>query len=141
METVNVFVSHSEEDKAAAGALMRTLPEAGARGYSFLFTPLPPGVDFPSFLQKKINDAQIVVVLFSRFAMNSQWIPQEVRIAIHSRKIIIPVLLENLPLPMELARLQAIRAFEDPSGWVLQVRNAIFLIKNSFPKKKKGFFG
>ena len=128
MNGINVFISYSREDQKHASGLVRSLQAGGINAYSYLHTPAPLGSDYPSVLASAIMRAHFVVVLWGENSKDSGWIQQEILYAQQQGKIVIPVLLvEDLVVPPNIARLQAVAAFDDPSGWILQVTQHIRL--------------
>lgn len=128
MNGVNVFISYSREDQKHASGLLRALQATGINAYSYLHTPAPLGSDYPSVIASAIAHAHFVVVLWGGNSDHSAWIRQEILYAQHQGKIILPVLLvDDAAVPPEIVRLQAVAAFDDPSGWIMQVTQHIRL--------------
>ena len=138
MLEVNVFISYSAEDEGYARGLKRALEEAGIMVFSFLHTPLIPGSNFPSEVARHIYYAHFVALIWGTNSALSPWIHQEIAFSQQNNKIIIPILLnEQIVLPSSLADTQAILAYNDPAGWILQVRDAIFLTIQNFQAQQQ----
>lgn len=127
--SINVFISYPEVYEPAANALARAFQRTGINYYSFLHTPVPPGTDFSASIGRHIEAAHFLVLLWGAEAATS-WVKAEIQYAQQLGKSIIPVLVDDSALPNTLQLTQAIRAFRDPSGWVLQVSDAIMAIVN-----------
>lgn len=122
MQPINVFISHCEEDTAQASALMRAVGEIGGRCFSYAFNRARPGTDWTRWLETALMQSHVVALLWSSDAARSKWIDREIAFAQQSGKPIVPVLLEPIDCPQRLPQIQAIRAYEDPAGWVMQFR-------------------
>lgn len=127
--SINVFISYPEVYEAGANALARSFNRAGINFYSFLHTPSLPGTDFPTNICFHIEAAHFIVLLWGAES-STDWVNFETQYAQNFGKLIIPVLVDNSALPYSLQRNQAILAFRDPSGWVLQVNDAIISTVN-----------
>jgi hypothetical protein len=125
MAPINVFISHCEEDTAQACALIRAVGEVGGRCFSYVFNPAFPGTDWGQWLASAIQHAHIIALLWSEDAAQSEWIDREIAQALASGKPVIPVLLEDIACPRRLPRTQAILAYKDPAGWVMQFRSMV----------------
>ena len=122
MQPVNVFISHCEEDTAQASALIRAVHDVGAQCFSYAFSPAHPGTDWTRWLEQAIRHAHVIALLWSENAARSEWIDRESAHALASGKPVVPVLLEPIEYPRRLPRTQAILAYKDPAGWVMQFR-------------------
>lgn len=89
----NVFISYAREDSPVAHQLSELL-EAEGQTVFFDFA-LAAGEDFSSNIEKALADAKAVVVLLSRSSNRSSWVDAELRSALQSGKVVIPVLLDE----------------------------------------------
>jgi phosphoglycerate dehydrogenase-like enzyme len=128
--SINVFISYPAKYENEAGALADCLGRVGISCYSFLHIPPCPGIDFPAEIRANIQLAHFLVVLWGKNAAESDWVRDEFQYANILGKIIIPVLIDNSPLPINLQHKQAVLAFNNPNGWILQVTDAIVAIVN-----------
>ena len=89
----NVFISYAHEDSEVAYMLREMLV---AEGQSVFFDQaIAAGENFTRNIEKALTDAKVVVVLLSRNSNRSRWVNAELRSALQSGKIVIPVLLDD----------------------------------------------
>ena len=137
MDSINVFISYPREDERSASALARALASSGMRFFSFRHTPTLPGADFTRDIEVHIRQAHIVALLWGQDANVSEWTRREIELAQRYRRPIIPVLLDEFtPLPESLSHTQAILAYDDPAGWILQFRDFAFYTFQQIKEKK-----
>lgn len=92
----DVFISYSSKNGNAANAICHTLEE---RGIKCWMAPrdIPPGSEYGDLIDKAINATKVVVVVFSQYAAESQWVKGELNIAFEEQKIIIPYRIDSTP--------------------------------------------
>ena len=73
---------------------------------------IPPGRQFDEVIEEALDSARCVVVLWSKASVASTWVKTEAAEAMR-RKILVPVLIEDVKIPLEFRRLQA----ADLSQW------------------------
>jgi len=89
----NVFISYADEDGLIARELTRKLE---AEGQSvFRDHAIAAGDEFTTTIKRALSEAAVVVVLLSRNSNRSQWVEAELRSALQSGHVIIPVLLDE----------------------------------------------
>ena len=100
----DVFISYASADREIA----RTLGEAlSARGYDAWWDrTIPPGRVFDEVIQEALGAARCVVVLWSQASIASNWVKTEAAEAA-SRSILVPVMVENVLVPIEFKRIQS----------------------------------
>jgi hypothetical protein len=113
---MSVFLSHNSKDKSFARKLKNSLQQAGLRVWLDEIE-LRVGDDL-SAIESAIREADCVVVVMSAVAARSSWVEKEVRFARKGEIKILPVLLEDIPIPgeWELAE-KAIADFRDPAEY------------------------
>ena len=84
--SMNVFISHAEEDTAQASALARTLFDAGIRSFSYVFNPAWPGTDFTQQITAAIEHAHVIALLWGLDAAESSWVQREIAYASQCKK-------------------------------------------------------
>jgi hypothetical protein len=106
----DVFLSYAHQDRPAA----RTFAEwLSARGLSvFWDRKIGPGARWDVTLEAELKQARCVVVLWTRHAVESQWVRTEAGEAA-DRSVLVPVLLEAAELPLRFKSLQT----ADLTGW------------------------
>ena len=112
-----IFLSHSSTDKSVAEELRRQLQRRGHHA-QFLDTDreagIPAGATWQKVILNRLGAASALVVLWSRNADRSKWVFAEVAIAqVLEKHVVIPVRLDDTPLPDVLSSLQALNV--DPT--------------------------
>ena len=106
----DIFVSYASADRDRARAVAQALTE---QGWSVWWDrKIPPGKQFDEVIEEALDSARCVVVLWSKASVASQWVKTEAAEAMR-RKILVPVLIEDVKIPLEFRRLQA----ADLSTW------------------------
>jgi hypothetical protein len=106
----DIFVSYASADRDRARAVAQALAD---QGWSVWWDrTIPPGRQFDEVIEEALDSARCVVVLWSRASVASQWVKTEAAEAMR-RKILVPVLIEDVKIPLEFRRLQA----ADLSTW------------------------
>jgi TolB-like protein len=96
----DVFISYAREDAQAAQALADVL---SARGWTVWWDRrMVPGKSFDEVIERELESASAVIVLWSSHSVESRWVRDEAAIAA-DRKILVPALIEpELELPLGL---------------------------------------
>jgi chemotaxis protein histidine kinase CheA len=106
----DIFVSYASADRDRARAIAQALTD---QGWSVWWDrTIPPGRQFDEVIEEALDSARCVVVLWSKASVASQWVKTEAAEAMR-RKILVPVLIEEVKIPLEFRRLQA----ADLSTW------------------------
>jgi hypothetical protein len=106
----DIFVSYASADRDRAKALADAL---ATHGWSVWWDRIiPPGRQFDEVIEEELAAAGCVVVLWSKASVASSWVKTEAAEA-RDRKILVPVLIEAVKIPLEFRRLQA----ADLSQW------------------------
>jgi TIR domain len=106
----DVFISYASADRGRAKILAESL---AGQGWSIWWDrTIPPGRAFDEVIEEALDAAKCVVVLWSAASVASSWVKNESAEAMQ-RRILVPVLIEPVKIPLEFRRLQA----ADLSGW------------------------
>jgi hypothetical protein len=91
----DVFISHSHQDKPAADAACAALE---ARGIRCWIAPrdIAPGQDWAESIVGAIRGAQIMLLVFSRYANQSAQVKREVERAASSGKVLLPLRIDDV---------------------------------------------
>jgi hypothetical protein len=100
----DIFISYAHSDRARAQNLAKALEQ---HGWSVWWDPrIPPGKIFDEVIEKALNAAKCVVVLWSKNSVTSDWVKAEATEG-KKRKILVPVLIDDVEIPLEFRRIQA----------------------------------
>jgi uncharacterized membrane protein YhaH (DUF805 family) len=100
----DVFVSYAREDKARAEQVAGAV---GALGFDvFWDSEVPPGQSWADYIESKLSQCKVMIVLWSATSTRSQWVREEARMA-RDRGVLIPVMLDDSPPPFGFGEVQA----------------------------------
>lgn len=106
----DVFLSYASEDRERAGRLATAL---GHMGWSVWWDrKIIAGQAFDQAIERELETARCVVVLWSVNSIASEWVKNEAAAA-SERGVLVPALIDNVKLPLEFRRKQA----ADLLGW------------------------
>lgn len=107
-----VFLSHDQTDRAWVTEFSRTLREAGVNQVFDAGMDIAPGDDWRMRIEEALRDSRMLVLILNEESAQSPWIQFEVGAAVADRKVIIPVVhdeIEPAHLPPLLRRYQVLR--------------------------------
>jgi len=100
----DIFISYSSADRQKAKLLADML---SARGWAVWWDrAIPPGKTFDEVIERALDSAKCIVVLWSKTSASSNWVKAEAGEGLR-REILVPVLLEDVKIPLEFRRIQA----------------------------------
>ncbi len=101
----DVFISYAREDRQLAESMAALLKD---HGHSvFWDRRIPAGSTWDEVLERELKEARCVIVLWSRNSVRSKWVRAEAGEAAE-RSVLIPVLVEEVGLPLQFKLLEAI---------------------------------
>jgi hypothetical protein len=119
-----VFVSYSTKDFPSVDALRKWLQLPGVECFVSEYA-VAPGVALAPAIQGAIRGCDLFVVLWSKSAAQSEWVPQEIGIAHGCGKPILPFVLEDgIALPgfiKDLRYVPAYRNVNEAMHWLREV--------------------
>lgn len=126
----NIFVSYSTHDLDQVNLLKQQLANTPVTVFVAENSVLP-SQELPKEISKAIEDCDLFIVLWSKNARDSDWVPQEIGRASALKKTILPlVLTEGLNLPGFISNLKYIAVFRDPNLALSQAREIAILEYN-----------
>jgi len=106
----DIFISYANEDRERAGRLANALESCG---WSVWWDrKIIAGQAFDEAIERELETAKCVVVLWSRNSIASEWVRNEAALAAE-RGVLVPALIERVKLPLEFRRKQT----ADLVGW------------------------
>ncbi len=106
----DVFISYASEDRDRAGRLASAL---AALGWSVWWDrKIITGQAFDQAIERELETAKSIVVLWSTHSTASEWVKNEAGVAAE-RGVLVPARIENVKLPLEFRRKQT----ADLSDW------------------------
>ena len=108
METRSVFISYARADGPIVLPDVELLRAGGVRVFMDV-RDIEYGERWHAVLKRAIDTCERVIVFWSAAAKISEWVEREWRMAVERGKKIVPTLLDDTPLPQELAAFQALR--------------------------------
>jgi hypothetical protein len=106
----DVFISYASEDRDRAANLASALGEGG---WSVWWDrKIVAGQAFDQVIERELETAKSVVVLWSIHSVESEWVKNEASAA-SERRVLVPALIDNVRLPLEFRRKQT----ADLIGW------------------------
>ena len=101
----DVFLSYANEDRERAATLARSLEAAG---WSVWWDrKIVAGHSFDEAIERELETARSVVVLWSRSSVTSEWVKNEAAAAAE-RDVLVPASIERVRLPLEFRRKQTV---------------------------------
>ncbi|MGH8728733.1 MAG: PASTA domain-containing protein [Burkholderiales bacterium] len=105
----DIFISYASEDRDRAQVLAETLER---QGWSVWWDrTILPGKTFDQVISAALDSARCVVVLWTRQSVNSDWVREEADAGLR-RKVLVPVLLDDVEIPLGFRRVQAASLFD-----------------------------
>jgi len=102
-----VFVSYSRKDEPIVMLLRQVMRATGTEVWCDIHS-IDPGADWEAELHAALMRADIFAVFWSRNAAASEWVEKEYRMALQGTARIIPIRIDDTPLPLRLQKFQAI---------------------------------
>src|SRR5690348_14259733 len=107
---VDIFISYVHQDRECAAKLAEAF---SALGWSVWWDRrIVVGQRFDQAIERELEGAKTVVVLWSKNSIASEWVMNEAAVGA-KRGVLIPALLECVQLPLEFSREQT----ADLTGW------------------------
>jgi hypothetical protein len=130
-----VFVSYSTKDIPNVDALRQFLQFPEVECFVSEYA-VAPGAPIATTTKGAILGCDLFVLLWSKNAMASEWVSQEIGIAHGNHKPILPFVLEQgLALPGFIKELRSVAAFQNPQQAMYSLRETV--LRNSLVKQNQ----
>ena len=134
-----VFVSYSTKDIPNVDSLRQFLQFPDVECFVSEYT-VAPGAPIAATTKAAILGCDLFVLLWSKNAMGSEWVSQEIGIAHGNNKPILPFVLEQgLALPGFIKELRYVAAFQNPQQAMYSLRETV--LRNSLVKQNQQAVG
>jgi len=100
----DIFLSYASSDREKAQAIAMGFMDAGFD--VFFDKNIPAGLKFEDVIERELDNATAVVVLWSAESVNSQWIRREAQVGL-DRNVLLPVLIEPVAMPLSFRAVPA----------------------------------
>jgi hypothetical protein len=101
----DIFVSYARDDQAKVARIVELLD---AENYNVWWdTAIHPGQVFADVINKELNQAKAVIVVWTNKAVKSHWVRDEADKARRKNKII-PIMMEDVEIPLGFGGLQTL---------------------------------
>lgn len=130
-----VFVSYSTKDIPNVNTLRAALafPEVDVFVSEYA---VAAGAPLAPTIQANIQSCDLFVLIWSKNAAASEWVPQEIGIGHACNKPILPFVLEpNVSLPGFISGLRYVAAYQNPDQAMFMLREAV--LRNSLAKQNQ----
>lgn len=93
----DVFISYAHKDKKlVSGYFVNRFKDEQLSSIWIDEQNIKPGDDFPVEIKNAIRDSEVFLFFYSKDSNKSDWVQREIKYALEYKKIIIPVLLDDL---------------------------------------------
>ena len=100
----DIFISYSSSDRPKAKALAEAMQQ---QGWSVWWDrKIPLGKSFDQVIEQELDAARCVVVVWTNASIASDWVKTEAAEGAR-RRVLLPVFMDNVKIPLEFRRLQA----------------------------------
>lgn len=108
----DIFVSYASEDKDVVAELVKVLQTRGWSVWWDRFVAV--GTSYEDRIEAELDAARCVVAIWSRHSVGSRWVRTESEDAAQ-RGVLIPVLIEEVKVPLSIRSLEAARLIDWPN--------------------------
>ena len=122
--TRKYFLSYSRADQEVALRLANDLRSAGISMWVDQLD-IRPSEHWDRAIERAVRDCQGLIVVLSPRSVASDNVADEISFAIEHGKSVLPIMIENCPLPLRITRMQVIDATRDYERAVAQCVDAL----------------
>lgn len=137
MENPKAFLSYSHADRDVASKIAETLRRGGLEVWFDRWEILAGDSLVQKIFEEGLSGADAFLVLISKHSIDSNWVRQELDVALIKRiegiTRIIPIILEDVQLPEHLRPLRWVDMSKDFEGSIREIQMAIFQVHEKPP--------
>ncbi|MBX2921555.1 MAG: TIR domain-containing protein [Chitinophagaceae bacterium] len=105
----DIFLSYSSQDKSKVRLVAFALEKMG---WSVWWDrKIVPGAMFDKVIEEELNQSRCVIVIWTQKSVASEWVMNEAS-AGAERKVLVPLLLEDVKIPLAFRRMEAARLID-----------------------------
>jgi RND family efflux transporter MFP subunit len=105
----DIFISYKSDDREKVGSLAKALE---GKGWSLFWDrDIPPGKTWDEVIEKAIEDARCIIVIWTGASADSGWVRAEAEEGL-GRNILVPVMFEDVKIPLRFRPVQAANLIE-----------------------------
>jgi len=101
----DIFISYASEDRSRVEPLAKALEDQGWP--VFWDRAIPGGETWDEVIEKELDAAKCVVVVWSKISIKSRWVRAEAEEGLH-RNILVPVSIEDVKIPLLFRPIQSV---------------------------------
>ncbi len=94
--SVDVFISHSYEDRKLAGTIKEALARYGVKAF-IAHEDIDPTVEWQDAILQALKNCKALIALLTHNFESSKWTDQELGVAVAFGKFIVPISVELVP--------------------------------------------
>jgi hypothetical protein len=100
----NIFISYSSTDKTLVKILAHILEQ---KSWSVWWDrDIPIGENYDNVIERELNQADCVLVIWTKRSIQSEWVKNEASEALNQKKLV-PILLEQVQIPLAFKRVES----------------------------------
>jgi hypothetical protein len=133
----DIFISYASDDRPKAKTLANAL---AACGWTVWWDQdIPTGQEYDKVIEKQIDAARCVIVLWSSRSVEKRWVRSEAGRGLNSNKLL-PVLIEKVEIPIAFSLIQARRLIDwsgdtTHPGFLLLLKDIARVLEQPLPPK------
>lgn len=129
---IKVFISYARENLEITKKIENELGTYYDINYDLKI--LRPGDAWNEKIRNHLFDSEVLIFLWSNKANNSEFVIEELELALNDRKNIVPILLEEIDLPKKIKHLHRIKLNND--GWLKELKETLTTYESELKKQK-----
>lgn len=130
----DIFLSYASQDRERVKPIVEAL---ALQGWSVWWDrKIRPGKTFDQSIEEALDAAYCVMVVWSQHSVTSEWVRNEAYDGLQ-RRVLVPVLIDDVKIPLGFRRIQAARLLDRGSGeWQIEFESLVETLKNIISENK-----